>query len=72
MKKQNRIKDISVIEFEYSIFENLGEFKKQSGLTPRHKEFDDTHPDIEQKVETYHNDNQLENGVRVQVENFYF
>lgn len=72
LKKQNRIKDIKVVEFEYEIFENLGEYNQQSGLTPRHKDFDDSHPDIEQKIETYHNDNQLDNGVRIQVESFYF
>ena len=59
-----------MFEFEFQIFENLGELNKKSGLTPRHKRFDDSHPEIENKVESYHADNQLDNGFRIQVENF--
>ena len=59
-----------MFEFKFQIFENLGELNKKSGLTPRHKGFDDSHPEIENKVESYHADNQLDNGVRIQVENF--
>ena len=59
-----------MFEFKFQIFENLGELNKKSGLTPIHKGFDDSHPEIENKVESYHADNQLDNGVRIQVENF--
>ena len=59
-----------MFEFKFQIFENLGELNIKSGLTPRHKGFDDSHPEIENKVESYHADNQLDNGLRIQVENF--